>query len=47
MLADKIARKIAAEKARARKVSERKLKAHISLHPEIKAGQDYLINSRG
>ena len=47
MLADKIARKIAAEEAQARRVSERKLKAHTSLHPEIKAGQDYLINSRG
>lgn len=47
MLADKIAGKIAAEKARARKVSERKLKAHINLHPEIKAGNNYLLNSRG
>lgn len=47
MLADKIARKIAAEKTRARKISERKLKAHINLHPEIKAGKNYLLSSRG
>ena len=47
MLADKIAGKIAAKEARARKIAERKLKAHINLHPEIKAGNNYLLNSRG